>query len=222
MRRTITVKGVGKLSAKPDYIVLSMSLKAQDKDYEKTMSLAANQLENLRDAIVNVDFQKDDLKTADFGVEPKYDSGHDKGGNYKRWFIGFECTHQLKLEFDLDMNRLARLFSALAKCLARPEFSIQFTVKDKEAVNVALLQSASQNAKTKADILCSAAGVTLGDLISIDYNWAEIRLYSPTRYVLAENTIMNQSSANIAIEPDNIDVSENVTFIWELISMAME
>ncbi len=66
MNRTITVKGIGKVSAKPDYIVLSMTLKAQDMEYEKTMSIAAEQLENLRSAIVSVGFKRDDLKTANF------------------------------------------------------------------------------------------------------------------------------------------------------------
>ena len=35
MPRTITVKGIGKVSATPDYVVLSMGLESQDMDYER-------------------------------------------------------------------------------------------------------------------------------------------------------------------------------------------
>ena len=34
----------------------------------------------------------------------------------------------------------------------------------------------------KAEILCEAASVTMGDLIAIDYNWGELDIYSHTRY----------------------------------------
>ncbi|MDD4510902.1 MAG: SIMPL domain-containing protein [Oscillospiraceae bacterium] len=217
MNRTITVKGIGKVSAKPDYIVLSMSLKAKDMDYEKMMSMAAEQLDNLRKAIVGVGFQRDDLKTSNFNVQPEYQSERDSKGNYKRWFDGYVCNHALKLEFDFDMERLAQTFSALAKCLAEPEFSVQFTVKDKDAISTQLLQNATENAKAKAEILASAAGVALGQLITIDYNWGELHLYSPTQYEVADRCHAEAPcGSNIDIEPDDIDVSDTVTFVWEI------
>ena len=43
MARTITVKGTGKASAKPDYVVLSMTLESTHKDYQaRFSSLAAH------------------------------------------------------------------------------------------------------------------------------------------------------------------------------------
>ena len=41
MARTITVKGIGKASAKPDYVVLSMTLESKHKDYDKAMDMVA-------------------------------------------------------------------------------------------------------------------------------------------------------------------------------------
>lgn len=37
MNRVITVKGIGKVSAKPDIIVLTMNIKTRDMEYEKTL-----------------------------------------------------------------------------------------------------------------------------------------------------------------------------------------
>ena len=42
MARTITVKGIGKVSAKPDYVVFSMTLESKHKDYDKAMDMAAD------------------------------------------------------------------------------------------------------------------------------------------------------------------------------------
>lgn len=44
MARTITVKGIGKVSAKPDYVVLSMTLESKHKDYDKAMNMAADHI----------------------------------------------------------------------------------------------------------------------------------------------------------------------------------
>ena len=44
MARTITVKGIGKASAKPDYVVLSMTLESNHMDYDKAMDMAASHI----------------------------------------------------------------------------------------------------------------------------------------------------------------------------------
>ena len=51
MPRTITVKGIGKVSAAPDYVVLSMGLESQDMDYEKAMNIASENIDNLNAAL---------------------------------------------------------------------------------------------------------------------------------------------------------------------------
>ena len=53
---------------------------------------------------------------------------------------------------------------------------------------------------------------------SIDYNWGELHLYSPTRYEMEADCLMKISAAPTAmdIEPDDIDVSDSVTFVWEI------
>ena len=42
MARTITVKGIGKVSAKPDYVVLSITLESKHRDYDKAMGMATD------------------------------------------------------------------------------------------------------------------------------------------------------------------------------------
>lgn len=218
MNRTITIKGIGKLSLKPDQTVVSLSLKTTDKSYDTAMELSAAHLAQLREALVGIGFAKDDLKTSNFNVDTAYESERNKNGDYKRVFIGYCVTHQLKLEFDFESQRLARTLGAIAACIAEPELNVQFTVKDKHAVNAALLESACINAKANADILARASGVTLGELLSIDYNWGELCLYSPTRYSMEDTCMMKSAAApvGIEVEPDDIDVSDSVTFVWEI------
>ena len=61
-------------------------------------------------------------------------------------------NHRLKVSFDFDAKVLSKALGTIAGCIAEPELSISFTVKEPSAVNEALLKSATINAKKKAEI----------------------------------------------------------------------
>lgn len=215
MVRTITVKGIGKVSARPDYVVLSMTLQSNHMDYDKAMDMAAGHIQHLNETLAAIGFEKGSVKTTNFNVHTDYDRVKDRNGNYKNVFNGYEVTHNLKLAFDLDMGRLSQALAAIAGCLSHPQLSVAFTVKDATAINEEMLRSATANAKRKAEILCEASGVTMGDLIAIDYNWGEMDIYSHTRYDCCEDA-MPLMAKSIDIDPDDIDVSDTATFVWEI------
>jgi len=218
MPRTITVKGMGRVTTSPDYVVISMSLTAQENDYEETMELAAKKIEYLNASLEEIGFEKKSVKTTNFNVRTDYERVKDRNGNYKSVFNGYICSHRLKVEFDFDTKRLAQTLYAISKCLAEPEISISFTVKDPSAVNKELLKSATINAKEKAQILCEASGVELGQLLTIDYNWGELNIVSHTDYMLEDRCMAMPVGglADMEIEPDDIDVSDTATFVWEI------
>ena len=219
MSRTITVRGVGSVSVKPDYITLSMTIDSQDKSYDRAMEEAARRIDILQDATVSVGYKKDALKTASFNVETRYENVIDRQGNYKREFSGYACIYRLKLSFDFDSKQLARVISVIADSGAKPELSIAFTVKSPAKVNEELLISAAENTKAKAEILCKASGNKLGELLSIDYNWGELNIVSRTTYEMEDCIPPMMAMSKCAapeIEPDNIEVSDTVAFVWEI------
>lgn len=215
MARTITVKGIGKVSAKPDYVVLPMTLESKYKDYNKAMDMAANHIQHLNETLFSIGFEKGSVKTTNFNVCTDYDRVKDRNGNYQSVFCGYEVTHNLKLAFDFDMGKLSQALSDIASCLSRPQLSVAFTVKNVTTINEEMLRFATANAKKKAEILWEASRVTMGDLIAIDYNWGELDIYSHTRYDCCEDA-MPLMAKSIDIDPDDIDVSDTATFVWEI------
>ena len=219
MNRIITVKGVGRVSVRPNYITISMTVESVRKDYNEAMEDAVQRIGKLQDAVVRTGYKKEDLKTTSFDVDTRYDNVHDRQGNYKREFSGYAVTYRLKLSFDLDSKQLAKVIGAISESGAMPELSIAFTAKNPEEVNEALLTSATENARAKAKILCKASGHELGLLLSIDYNWGELNVISRTRYAMEDSIqpLMAKSSLNAPeIEPDDINVSDTFTFTWEI------
>lgn len=216
MHRTITVKGTGCATAAPDQIRIILSLEAKDFDYDFTMRFAERKIESLKDAVSSVGFDRKDLKTLAFNVHTDYSNEKDSNGNYKRVFKGYVCSHRLKLEFDFDPKQLSKTLNAIATCTAGPELTIAFTVKDPSAISADLLQSATTNAREKAEILCAAANVKLGDLLAIDYNWGELDVVSHTDFDMPMRHAKTATFCDIDFEPDDISLSDTATFVWEI------
>lgn len=214
--RTITVKGIGAVSVKPDLIVLRLSMETAEYEYDAAMKAAAEKIDFLNKALEAAGFEKKSAKTADFRVRADYDRLNDGKGNYTSVFMGYKCRHELKIEFDFDTKRLAKALSEISECIAKPEISIDFTVKDSSAVSGELLKAAAKNAREKAEILCAASGAKLGELLSIDYNWGELHLYSATDYDVEGKCMMLSAADDMDIEPEEIKARDTATFEWKI------
>lgn len=214
--RTITVKGIGAVSVKPDLIVLRLSMETAEYEYDAAMKAAAEKIDFLNKALEAAGFEKKSAKTADFRVRADYDRLNDGKGNYTSVFMGYKCRHELKIEFDFDTKRLAKALSEISECIAKPEISIDFTVKDSSAVSGELLKAAAKNARGKAEILCAASGSKLGELLSIDYNWGELHLYSATDYDVEGKCMMLSAADDMDIEPEEIKARDTATFEWAI------
>ena len=80
-----------------------------------------------------------------------------------------------------------------------------------------ILQDAAQNARRKAEVLCAATGVKLGQLLDVNYNWGEIDLYAQTKYSAGDCLAATCAPCDIEIDPDDIQAGDSVTFVWEIV-----
>lgn len=128
----------------------------------------------------------------------------------------------MKVEFPADNKRLGKVLYALGHCAVRPEFQIEYTVANLEQCKNELLEEAIRDSKIKAEVLTKAAGVILGNIVTIDYSWAEIDFVSrPMDRMMMEDCCIgacaDDEAYDIDINPDDINVSDHVTVVWELV-----
>ncbi|MGN1129065.1 MAG: SIMPL domain-containing protein [Candidatus Flemingiibacterium sp.] len=218
MKKTITVKGTGSVSAKPDLIILSLTIEKKDVDYEKALRETSDAVKALSGAALSCGHPSDALKTSDFRVRSEYSNVRGEDGAYKQVFAGYVCTCRMKLSFGLDMELLSQTLGSISGCDSQPGIEIAFTIKDRTKINDELLEAAAQNARSKAETLCRASGVRLGKLVSINYDWNSRELVSNTRLEAADCfSAMNKSAAILdGIEPEDISASDSAIFVWRL------
>ena len=216
-KRTIHIKGTGHASQIPDQVVLSLILTAQNKEYSAAVKIGSQQVEMLREAIVEAGFKADDLKTINFDVRAIYENEEYRDGSSKRYreiFVGFECRHDLKLTFDFDNDKLNAAVDTIAASLSQPKISIAFTVKDADAFSDKILKSAARDAKRKAKILCAALGVNLGKLLEVDYSWNELTVRREN--IICDALPAPSEKSSFDFRPDEIKASDTVDFLWEI------
>lgn len=219
--RTIRVTGKGQIKVKPDMTRITISLEKSFPEYQETLKKSAEDTEQLKTILSAFGFDRSDLKTLHFNVDTEYESYREKDV-YKQRFIGYKYSHVMKLEFDSDNERLGKILYALANCPLHPEFRLSYTVKDPEKAKNELLGCAVNDAKEKAAVLAKAAEICLKDIQTIDYSWGQINLeVQPMNRMLAadeccKSLATGSSSYDMDIEPDDIEVSDTVTVIWEI------
>lgn len=215
--KTITVKGIGTASAKPDLIIIMMNIVSNDKEYVKAVGNANERIGFLQKAVEDAGFKKEDLKTLSFNVRTMYGNKQNSKGIWKSVFEGYECRYTLKLSMDMDSKRLAEVLTGISGSSADAEFNIEFTVKNPEEIGEAVLKSATENAARKAKVLCEASGKKLGELISIDYDWTDVHYASASVYSMKEMARgVAMDSGVPEFEPEDIRSSDSVTFVWSI------
>ena len=168
--KTIRVTGKGKIKVHPDMTRITMTLEGLWPQYGDALKHSSEDTETLKNLLEPFGFERKDLKTLNFSVDPEYE-GYQEKNVYKQRLIGYRFRHMMKVEFDSDNERLGKVLYALANNKAvTPEFRISYTVKDPEASKNLLLAAAVKDSKCKAKVLSEAAGVVLKELQSIDYS----------------------------------------------------
>ena len=216
--KTIRVTGKGMLKVHPDMTRIVITLEGINRNYGETLKQSAEDTEQMKDTLEPFGFKRTDLKTLSFGVDTEYESYKEKD-EYKRRFVGYKFTHVLKVEFESDNKRLGKVLYAIANCQLEPEFRLGYTVRDPEAVKNELLGKAVQDAVAKAGVLSGAAGLKLGEIQSMDYSWGEINMeiYPMSRELDVVDCLASPAgSYDLDIEPDDIEVKDTVTVVWEI------
>ncbi|MEF2614177.1 SIMPL domain-containing protein [Faecalibacillus faecis] len=218
MERTIRVTGKGKLAVKPDLIELTLSIKDIKKEYDELLKRSSSATNEVKELLEKIGFERKDIKTKSFDINIEYDSYRDKNDKWVEEFKGYSFIHKMKIEFEASNKMLGRVLYSLSKSTFYPSFSISYTVSNPEKYKNKLLENAINNSKEKAIVLANASGVKLGNILSIDYSWSELRISSSPfenkKWFFEEDN--DESDYVIDVEIDDIDVTDTVTVIWNI------
>ena len=218
MDRIIKVTGNGRISVKPDLTRVEMILSDSRPTYDAVVKLSTAMTELLRISLSKIGFDKKDIRTEFFDISPYYEDYMDDKDEHKQRFLGHKYTHGMRLEFPNDSKLLGQCIKAIASCPAKPEFKVSYTIKDTESLKNLIIGKAVADARKKAEVLSQAAGISLGSIQTMEYNWDDIQVISNTDIALSDELYDNESSNfKLNIEPEDVEATDTVTVIWSIL-----
>lgn len=218
--RKITVTGKGRLVVAPEITEITLVIKGLEEAYYQALAKSVDETNLVKMILIEHGLKKESLKTKNFDVYKKTKSVKDQYGNYHDKFLGYEYDHIISFKFDNNNELLGKLLYSISKLSVNPEVRVKYLIKDFEKAKNDLLAVAVQDSMAKAKIMADASNIELGEIESIDYSWGTIR-YESNEFRVMNDSCMRlydaaPTSFDIDIEPDDINLCDTVTIVWNL------
>ncbi|MCX6875326.1 MAG: SIMPL domain-containing protein [Verrucomicrobia bacterium] len=208
--RLLKVQGKGRVSVEPDLVTLSFEVETKAGDYAECLQNLNARAEDLRASMTAAGLDRADLKTSDFSV--RVDTQYKDG---RHMFVGYRASHNMRIELPVDKELLNRTLRHIARGHSGAEISLVFSVKDSDALRQRVLMEAVRIAKSNAEVLASAAGMSLGKLQQIDYGWVEVRIHNREAGMVCNGPGL-VADCDVDIEPEDVTAEDNVTLVYEI------
>ncbi len=160
----IHAAGVGTVSGEPDIAVISLGVEALRDSVSEARDDAAQALTAIVDELREAGVAEDDIRTARFSINPRYEYVRDGQQN----LLGFQVTNTLSVTLR-DLNSTGDVVDRAVQAggdLTRVQ-SVSFQIEDTTALEEEARILAIEDALAKADLYAGQLSVVRGPLVSI-------------------------------------------------------
>jgi uncharacterized protein YggE len=207
--RSVTVTGQGIVNAQPDVVVLQLGVSVEAATVADARSQAATAAAAVIAAVKADGIADQDVRTVSFNIGPRYDNN-----NGQQVLRGYDVNNVLQVKIrNLDSVGKVIDDATAAGGNATVVQSISFSLENTDPVAHQARLLAIQDAKSKADDYATAAGATLGQVMTID----EQSSVTPTPF----NAVPPAPSAAVAaprtpVESGTLQIRVQVTVTYQL------
>jgi len=161
-RRILTGEGEGKVQAVPDIATLSVEVSQEAEELDPVMTRVRRKMGKVLETIKAQGIEDKDVQTELFNVRPKWE--YDKRVNPRR--VGFVVTNRVSVKIR-DLKTVGKVLRAVPASGATSVNGPDFGVDNPQTYERKALAQAFEDARSKATALADAAGVRLGQIVSM-------------------------------------------------------
>lgn len=163
---TLTVTGQGNVSAVPDMARMSLGVSRSDRDAKDAMNAAVGDANAMLASLRAEGLEDKDIQTGRVSLNPDWDYS----GNRSR-ITGFTASISMTVILR-DLDRIGEVLSVVTEVGGNRFSGFSLGLQDDGALRSEARQAAVKDALGKAKDYAAAAGVQLGDILSISENGA--------------------------------------------------
>lgn len=204
---SISVSGTGEASATPDMATLRIGVESRGETAADAVAENSKAAQAIVDSLKDGGVASERLQTSNFSVSPVYNNQRDQDEGPR--ITGYEARNQVIAEIH-DLDNLGALLDAAVESGANQVDGLSFGLRDPSEANDKARARAVEDAKHKAETLAEAAGVTLGDVLSIAENGGGPIPMQARQFAVAAE------ASSVPIERGQTTVRADIQILWEI------
>jgi len=209
---TLFVTGSASTNTKTDKVSVSLGVETTDKTAEKALLSNSNSMNKVINALKELGVQENETSTSSFTINPNYNySEYGSKGD----LIGFTVSNSIHITTS-SIDRISQWIDRAIQAGANTINEVYFSISPNkiEEINDILLREAVANAKSKADIVATAAGLYINGIKSITVG--EPGIPPGPIPVYAKSASFDEASSSTPILTGEQEVSTMVSITYTL------
>ena len=212
---SIQINGESTMDVTPDIITIYYNIQTKGETSKQAEDKNSKILNNLTYQIGTIEFDKTELKTQSFNINPEYN-----WNNGKQTLIGYQATHSLKIELSINQtDKVGDLIDAGTNAGAGIGYiNFELSTKLEQEKKAEAIKLASQDARIKAEALADGFNKKIGKLVSVslnNWNYSPWRVYDS--YGAEPGIVSMEAKESITnITPGDQQVSAYINAVYKL------
>jgi uncharacterized protein len=204
----ITVSGVGTMAGTPDTLRLDMGIQVTGDTVTAALGSANTKAAAVQKSLRDSGVTDKDLQTTGLSIQPHYVSDGKNGSKVSGYEVGENVSAVLR---DLKTAGAAISAAATAGGQATRINGVSLDLADTGALVTGARSDAYAKARAKAEQYAKAAGVSLGQVLSINES-----VQAPQPIYAAAGAMDSRAAAAVPIQAGSQDVSVTVTVVFAI------
>ena len=201
----LTVTGQGSHATAPDMAIVHIGVTTEARTAAAALDANSASVAKLRSQIARSGIESRDVQTSGLSLSPIWDNR--SNASAQRRIVGYRVSNQVTLRVR-GVEQLGEVLDRLVSAGANQFNGLSFALQDPASAQDLAREAAVADAMHKARILAAAAGVTLGEVISINENGGAHPVPFAAREMAASDAV--------PISPGEVSYGASVTMVFRI------
>ena len=207
---TLSVTGNGTVLVESDLAIVTVGVQETSKDVLEAQSTVNEKIAAIKQALLDTGVEESEINTDSINIYANYDYSDNT-----EVIVGYTARNSLSVR-TTDMDNVGSLIDAAFVAGANTLDNVQFTVQDDTQAREQALTMAVEDARRKADVLASAAGLQVASIERISEGGVSV--YDSMRNYAADTVMAAEESggAGTLVQAALVSVDATVSMEFEL------
>lgn len=207
---TLSVTGNGTVLVESDLAIVTVGVQETSKDVLEAQSTVNEKIAAIKQALLDAGVEESSINTDSINIYANYDYSDNT-----EVIVGYTARNSLSVR-TTDMDNVGSLIDAAFVAGANTLDNVQFTVQDDTQAREQALTMAVEDARRKADVLASAAGLQVASIERISEGGVSV--YDSMRNYAADTVMAAEESggAGTLVQAALVSVDATVSMEFEL------